>query len=102
MRHQIKDDVDAEGISNLFGEPIEIEIALTLAFPAIAYVAIVNDKNHHPPGIVKKAANRHFFPTFATENAMRLRLRIARIKFFIPELHGRNTQSVQRAAKLEH
>ena len=70
MRHQVKDDVDAKGIGHLLGEVVEVEFVLTLSFPTIADVAVVDGKDHHPLVVVEQGPDVHFLGAFATEDAL--------------------------------
>jgi len=53
MRHQIKYNVDAEGISDPFGIAVEISLVLPLPFSSIADVAVMDRQNHHPFPIIE-------------------------------------------------
>src|SRR6266540_3466547 len=66
MRHQVKDDVDAKGIGHLLGVLVEVKFVLTLSFPTIADVAVVDGNNHHPLVIVEQGPDVHFLGAFAT------------------------------------
>jgi hypothetical protein len=73
MRHQIKDDVDAKGIGHLLGESVEVFFVLTLSFPTIADVAVVDGENHHLLVVVEQRPNVHFLGAFATVNPLERR-----------------------------
>jgi hypothetical protein len=66
MRHQVKDDVDAKGIGHLLGEFVEVEFVLTLPFPTIADIAVVDGKNHDPLVVVEQSPDVRFLGAFAT------------------------------------
>src|SRR5262245_35516624 len=53
VSHRVKDDVDSQGISFLFGEFLEVVMIFSFAFPAVAVVGVVTDHDHHPALIVK-------------------------------------------------
>ena len=70
MRHQVEDDVDAKGIGHLLGEFVEVKFVLTLPFPAIADVAVVDGEDQRPLFVVEHGPDMHFLGTFATEDAL--------------------------------
>ncbi len=100
MGHEVKNDVDAERIRDFLGELSEILLVLSLAFPAIADVAVVNGENHHPLVIVEDGADVHFFGTLAAENGLQLGARVIRIVILIPKLNGGDLQPIHWAAEI--
>src|SRR6266516_4431942 len=73
MRHQVKDDVDAKGISHSLGELVEVIFVLTLPFPTIADVAVVDGENHNPLAVVEQRPDVHFLGAFSTVNPLERR-----------------------------
>src|SRR6266542_3930450 len=63
--HQIKDDVDAEGVAAFFGEFMEKEIVLAFALPAIAIVAVMGRNDHNAALVIVNGADVHVLAFFA-------------------------------------
>src|SRR3954447_16957775 len=100
MGHQVNDDVDAERIGNAFGISAEIEFILSLPFPSVADVAVVDGQDHHPLLVIENRANVHFLGAFAAENSLEFGPRIVGIVLLVPKLNGRDLQAVHWSSKI--
>ena len=100
VRHQIYDEIDTKGIGNSLRELLEINFILSLAFPAVADVAVMDCQNADSLVVIQQGANMHLRGTFAAENRLERGLRVVGVMISVPELYGGDLQMVHRTAQV--
>ncbi len=65
MSHEVKDDIDGEGVGARFGEEVKIELVLAFTFPAIAGIGIMGGNDHNPFLVIEPRSYMHLLRTFA-------------------------------------
>src|ERR1019366_6392779 len=73
VRHQVKDDVDAKWVGNLFGKRVEIVAILALALPPVTHVAVVDHDDHDSLLVVEPGAEMHVVRALAAINPRKVR-----------------------------
>src|SRR5229473_1699195 len=63
MRHQVKNNIDAERIAALLGKLVKESVLLALAFPGVAVVTVVRRDDHDAALVIENGADVHF-PAF--------------------------------------
>lgn len=48
MRHDVKDDIDRDGVGDLLGMILEILVILTVPLPTVAVIGVVQSHHHNP------------------------------------------------------
>src|SRR5262245_21606079 len=59
VSHSVKNHINGERVSDLFGKVLEVEMVVTFPLPSIAVVGVVRGKTHDAPLIVKDDPMMH-------------------------------------------
>src|ERR1039457_7648042 len=104
MSHQVKNNVDAEGIAALLGKFVEEPIVFALALPTVAVVTIVGGDDHDAALVVEDGADVHLTAILLVAILVGVKILPGKIRGMPPGGHvdGRCLQFVFGTFDVEH